>query len=146
MARSWGDSKEAAPIENVTEVNLPDQKLINTTTEQSQNSAVDMGRSRDQPDKKLAKSTTVQSHNSAADRGVSNPDDSSSDPEESSSNPEDFSSNSEDPSSDSEGQPDKKLASFTSVQSHNSAADRGFSRGAAQMPPGSIDLFKIKST
>ena len=98
----------------------------NTTTEQSQNSAVDMGRSRGQPDKKLANptfvmpdpgdTTTEQSQNSAVDIGRSR------------------------------GQPDKKLANPTSAQSHKSAADRGFARGAAQMPPGSIDLFKIQST
>ena len=80
----------AAPIKNATEVNLPDKKLINTTTEQSKNNAVVMGRSR--------------------------------------------------------GQPDKKLANPTTVQSHKSAADRGYAKGAAKMPPGSIDLFKIKST
>ena len=42
--------------------------------------------------------------------------------------------------------PDKKHVNPTSVNSHNSAADRGYAKGAAQMMPGSVDLFKLKST
>ena len=134
MTRS---SKEAAPIKTVPEVNLldkkqfknsavdmgqPDKILSNSTTVQFQNSEVDMGRSKDQPDKNPI---SVQSHNSAATTEQSQ--------------------NSAVDMGRSRGQPDKKLANPTSEQSHKSAADRGFARGAAQMPPGSIDLFKIKS-
>ena len=63
-------------------LNPPDEKLVNSPSEQSQNSADEMARSK--------------------------------------------------------GQPDKKLENPTSEQS---AADRGYAKGAAKMPPGSIDLF-----
>ena len=45
------------------------------------------------------------------------------------------------------GRSREKPASVTSEQSHHivSSAERGYAKGAAQMMPGSIDLFKLKS-
>ena len=154
--------KMATTIKNDNEVNLLDKKLENPTAEQSQNSAVDMGRSRGELDKKLANPTSVQpdpegttteqSQNSAVDmsRSRGQPDKKLANPISVQPDPEgtatEQSQNSAVDMGRASGQPDKKLAKSTSVQSHNSAADRGWARGAAQMPPGSIDLFKIKST
>ena len=100
-----------------TEENL----LVNPTSEQSQNSADEMDSKEaasienvievNLPDKKLINTTTEQSQNNAVVMGRSR------------------------------GQPDKKLVNPTTVQSHKSAADRGYAKGAAKMPPGSIDLF-----